>query len=103
MTPFNPIQPLNQQIAPLQPGIGKQDKSSEVIPGFGQMFMGAVNSVQGSFDAVEDKTNALLTGRLNNIHDVVIAGEKSGIMLKLATQIASKISTACTTLFQMQL
>ena len=101
-SPFNPIQPLNARITPFQP-LKPEKSEKEVIPGFQEMFIGAINSVQAQFDEIGEKVQQLMTGKLTNLHDVMISGEKTGIMLKLATSIASKISTACTTLFQMQI
>ena len=48
-------------------------------------------------------TDGLLTGDLNNLHEMSIASAKSEVMLHLTTQIASKLCTSATTLFQMQL
>jgi|GEM_PF-2727825 len=103
-TPFNPIQPLNTQLTPMQPfKLGEQPKAEETGSNFGQMFMKAVDGMSGQFNQAGDKIDDLMTGKLNNLHDVVIEGEKAGIMLKLATHIASRVCTACTTLFQMQI
>ena len=48
-------------------------------------------------------TKQLTTGTLANTHEMTIAGAKSEVMLHLTTQIASKLSSATTTLFQMQI
>jgi len=109
-SPFMPIQPLNTQMTPMQPmkigeGILAEPSSQTqgATPSFGQMFMKAVDGVGTQFNDAGQSINDLMTGKLNNLHDVMIEGEKAGIMLKLATHIASKVCTACTTLFQMQI
>ena len=48
-------------------------------------------------------TGALMSGRLDNLHEMSIAGAKSEIMMKLTTNITSKLAQATTQLFQMQL
>ena len=106
-TPFMPIQPLNAGIAPMvsQPvGIAKLGGSEEGSGGdFQGMFMTALNGVNGSLQTAGQMGENMMTGKLQNLHDMTIAGAKAEVMLHLTTQIASKMSTACTTLFQMQL
>lgn len=48
-------------------------------------------------------TKALLNGRLENLHEMTIAGQKSEIMMKLTTSITGKLAQATTQLFQMQI
>jgi flagellar hook-basal body complex protein FliE len=46
----------------------------------------------------------MIRGELQNtMHEASIAGMKAGLMLKMTTAICSKVSSACTTLFQMQI
>jgi len=54
-------------------------------------------------EAAKATTDGLLGGSMENLHEMSIAGAKSEVMLHLTTQIASKLSSATTTLFQMQL
>jgi len=102
-SPFNPIKPFSSQITPIQPfKPGEADKTGGASS-FNKTLMSALDGMTGQFNAAGDKIDGLMTGKVNNIHDVVVEGEKAGIMLKLATHIASKVCTACTTLFQMQI
>jgi flagellar hook-basal body complex protein FliE len=54
-------------------------------------------------DVSKQMTDGLLSGRLENIHEMTIAGAKSEVMMKLTTQITGKLSQATTQLFQMQI
>ena len=54
-------------------------------------------------DAAKVATQKMADGSLENLHEMSIAGAKSEVMLHLTTQIASKLCSSATTLFQMQL
>lgn len=108
MEPFAPIRGINQQLSPIQSfsqpvsssatGETKDDKYSfsNIIA---KQLMGANEVLNES----GKQTNLLITGQVKNPHDVAISGQKAAIMLKLTTTICSKVSSACTTLFQMQI
>ncbi|MFA5507306.1 MAG: flagellar hook-basal body complex protein FliE [Vulcanimicrobiota bacterium] len=70
---------------------------------FGGLLANALGSVNESMDAAKSTTGALLSGRLDNLHEMTIASTKSGIMMKLTTNITSKLAQATTQLFQMQI
>ncbi|MEW6281430.1 MAG: flagellar hook-basal body complex protein FliE [Candidatus Eremiobacterota bacterium] len=62
--------------------------------------LGTVNSVM---DHSKVMTEKLATGDMNGIHEMTIAGAKAEVAMKLTTTIASKLASATTQLFQMQL
>ena len=70
---------------------------------FGALLGGAMNQVNTSMTASKEMTGALLTGRLDNLHEMTIAGAKSEVMMKLTTNITGKLAQATTQLFQMQI
>lgn len=70
---------------------------------FGSMLSGAMGEVNQSMTVAKEMTSGLLTGRLENLHEMTIAGAKSEVMMKLTTQITGKLSQATTQLFQMQI
>lgn len=70
---------------------------------FGSLLSGAIGQVNESMSVSKQMTDGLLSGRLENIHEMTIAGAKSEIMMKLTTQITGKLSQATTQLFQMQI
>jgi len=108
MEPFAPIQGVNQQLSPIQSltqQAGPVDSDQEVGNKFS--FANIMQSqVMGANDVLNEagkQTSRLIRGEVKNPHDVAISGQKAGIMLKLTTTICSKMSSACTTLFQMQI
>lgn len=70
---------------------------------FGSMLAGAIGQVNQTMDVSKTMTNNLLNGKLENLHEMTIAGAKSEVMMKLTTQVTGKLSQAVTQLFQMQI
>jgi len=107
--PFSPINGINQQLNPIQSITSKagQIGSTEEVKNTKHSFANIIGKqIGGANDALNlagSTTKQLLRGEVKNPHDVAIAGQKAGIMLKLTTTICSKVSSACTTLFQMQI
>lgn len=80
------------------PEVSKEDGET-----FGSMLSSAMGTVNTTMDGAKNMTSALITGRLDNLHEMTIAGAKSEIMMKLTTNITSKLAQATTQLFQMQI
>lgn len=85
--------------SPLSPSSVSQEDGES----FGNLLSSAMGNVTQSMDAAKQMTEALTTGRLDNLHEMSIAGAKSEIMMKLTTNITSKLAQATTQLFQMQI
>ncbi|MFP4497692.1 MAG: flagellar hook-basal body complex protein FliE [Vulcanimicrobiota bacterium] len=108
MQPFKPIQGLNTQINPVQlmshtNGAKEMEESGDKKFTFSNVM---ATQLKGANDVVNqsgDFTNKLLKGEIKNPHDVAISGKKAGIMVKLTSAVCSKVTSACTTLFQMQI
>lgn len=77
--------------------------SAENAKSFSNMLGDALNNVNTTMQEAQNCTDGLVSGELNNLHEMSIASAKSEVMLHLTTQIASKLCTSATTLFQMQL
>jgi len=109
MEPFSPIKGINQQFNPIQSmtkpagSLGASDEAKDNKLSFANMMSKQVYGANDALNEAGRTTNLLLKGEVKNPHDVAIAGQKAGIMLKLTTTICSKVSSACTTLFQMQI
>ncbi len=85
--------------SPLDPSkISKEQGDS-----FGELLASSMGSVNTAMGDVRQANEALLTGRLENLHDMTIAGAKSEVMMKLTTSITGKLAQATTQLFQMQI
>lgn len=109
MEPFAPIQGISQQLNPIQSLQSRAGSSisSEPAEGskytFGNIMQAHLYGANDALNAAGDQTKKLLRGEVKNPHDVAISGQKAGIMLKMTTTICSKVTSACTTLFQMQI
>lgn len=103
MQPFSPIQGISKAITPLTPGMGQTKKGEGVDYSFNNIMMSHIKSVSDTLNKSTEDKDKLLRGELVNPHDMAISGMKAGVMLRLTTNICSKISSACTTLFQMQI
>lgn len=92
---------------PSLPSIGSIGNPLEVSKEDGESFGGllanALGTVNKTMDTSGKMTKALTSGRLENLHEMTIAGAKSGIAMKLTTNITSKLAQATTQLFQMQI
>jgi flagellar hook-basal body complex protein FliE len=82
---------------------GSLDVSKEDGEAFGGLLANALGSVNKTMSNTGKMTKALTSGRLDNLHEMTIAGAKSGIAMKLTTNITSKLAQATTQLFQMQI
>jgi flagellar hook-basal body complex protein FliE len=108
-SPFAPIQGLTGTggISPVAtPTISTSitaAPSAENARSFSNMLGDALSNVNTTMEAARATTDGLLSGTMENLHEMSIAGAKSEVMLHLTTQIASKLASATTTLFQMQL
>jgi flagellar hook-basal body complex protein FliE len=70
---------------------------------FAEIFNNAMNSVNQLQIESKELTDELATGRTDNIHEVLIAGEKADIALQLTIQIRNKILDAYTEIMRMQI
>lgn len=103
-----PIQPITgfqaPGVSPLKGGpAAGADEDADPKASFQNIFAQALNTVNDSLNTSGEYTKKLAEGSLENLHEMKIASAKAEIMLKLTTQIAAKVSSAATTLFQMQL
>jgi flagellar hook-basal body complex protein FliE len=110
MESFKPIQGLGQQINPVQAlsspvsdlGLSGEENDDKKLS-FANIMGTHVQAVNKTLhDSVQMKEK-MIRGELQNTHEASIAGMKAGLMLKMTTAICSKVSSACTTLFQMQI
>ncbi|MCX7715740.1 MAG: flagellar hook-basal body complex protein FliE [Clostridia bacterium] len=55
-------------------------------------------------DAVDQQANLnLMTGDMNNLHDVIISGEEADLALRLAVQVRNKVVDAYSEIMRMQI
>lgn len=97
MNPINQVQtPFIQSMA--TPPVATENK----VEGFGEMFKQAlqeVNEVQKTSDKL---TGGLATGKVENIHEVMVASEKASLSLQLTMQVRNKVVEAYQEVMRMQ-
>ncbi len=107
-TPFEGIKPIdmNMNTSPVSSvmNTGKSLFASEENGSkFENLFVNYMNTANGTLNNARELGDKVATGDLKSIHKLSVAGMKAELMLKLTTQIAAKLSSATTTLFQMQM
>lgn len=90
-------------IQPVQK-IGEQSTAADNQGvGFGDLLkqaMGEVNSLQHQSSAIKTK---LVTGEIDDIHQVMIAAEKASLAFQLTVQIRTKVVEAYQEIMRMQI
>lgn len=98
------ISGINNSIPSISTDMGKSVFAKpEVGGGFDSVFSSCMNQVNTTMNAEKVLGDKIATGDVGSLHQVSVAGMKSKILLQLTTQIAAKLSSATSTLFQMQM
>ncbi|NBJ68407.1 MULTISPECIES: flagellar hook-basal body complex protein FliE [Clostridia] len=100
------IQAINQPLQPLSPTTDAQNKAT-ISPGeaqgkFASALKNAIDKVNEVQIASDKKTEAMANGQVTNLHDVMIASQKSNIALEATVQIQSKVVEAYKEVMSMQ-
>ena len=95
-----PVQPIEIGLLPELPpivggGVSGGTKFSEVL----ERFMGDVNSLQ---QRAADTQKAAMEGTIQDIHEIMIAGEEAGIAFELMLELRNKLLDAYKELMRMQ-
>jgi len=106
---FEAIKPLSSNISS---GIKPIDMSSftseqtgpkERAESFGNVFSNAFSNANKAMFYAGQTARIVAEGGNIELHEVAIADQKAKIALHLTTQIAGKLTQACSQIFQMQL
>lgn len=97
------MNPINQIQTPFIQGltnpIAKPENKAE---GFGEIFKQALQEVNQSQQVSDKLTTELATGKVDNIHEVMIASEKASLSLELTMQVRNKVVEAYQEVMRMQ-
>ncbi|GFN36403.1 flagellar hook-basal body complex protein FliE [Tepidimicrobium xylanilyticum] len=96
------IRTINQ-IVPKEVEEGLNRKSSKGTIQFSQLLESALNRVNELQIESDEYKKLLLTGDLDNLHDVTIAAEKANISFQLTLSIRNKIIEAYREIMRMQI
>lgn len=100
--PLSPLSPQAPQ-SPTESGRNEQMRTGETQNNFGDMLKEALQGVQNYQDASREKTEQLLTGEVDNLHDVFIASEKAGVALQATVEVRDKVTDAYDRVMRMTL
>lgn len=96
---------IKTSIAPIKPimdigttSVNTEDQSAN----FGDMLKKAVEEVNGLQQQSADMKTKLLTGQIDDIHQVMIAAEKADLSFQLTMQIRNKVVEAYQEIMRMQ-
>ncbi len=92
-------------LSPITPmTFGKNDNvDNNKTLNFGEILNNAINSVNDLQIESRNLGLDLAVGKTDNIHEVVIAGEKADIALQLMMQVRNKIMDAYSEIMRMQI
>lgn len=108
---FDAIKPLStmstmntSNIKPIGTSIGQEMTSpKENVESFGNIFSNAFSNANKALYYAGQSARVLAKGGDIEMHEVSVAGQKAKIALHLTTQITTKITQACSQIFQMQI
>lgn len=97
MNTINQIQtPFIQSLS--TPAIKPENK----VEGFGEIFKQALQEVNEAQKTSDKMTEGLVTGEVENIHEVMVASEKASLSLQLTMQVRNKVVEAYQEVMRMQ-
>lgn len=70
--------------------------------GFDDMLKNALKEVSAAQNASDTKTDQLLTGEVQDVHEVMIASQKASLSLQMTMQVRNKVVEAYQEVMRMQ-
>jgi len=70
--------------------------------GFKSVLEDLINQANETDAIDQDQNVQLMAGNVNNLHEVIISGEKADLALRLTTQVRNKVVDAYTEIMRMQ-
>ncbi|NGP44131.1 flagellar hook-basal body complex protein FliE [Bacillaceae bacterium SIJ1] len=76
---------------------------AEAQQSFKQAMFNALDQVQKQQEISDEKTTQLATGKVDSLHEVMIAKEKAGLSLQLTMEVRNKVVSAYQEVMRMQI
>ncbi|MGA9289649.1 MAG: flagellar hook-basal body complex protein FliE [Anaerobacillus sp.] len=89
-----------QQLPAQQKNVGT---SGEANGDFGQMLQDAIKQVNNDQVASEQMTNKLVTGDVQDVHEVMLAAQKASLSLNLTVEVRNKVIESYQEIMRMQM
>ncbi len=70
--------------------------------GFGDVFKNALKEVSNAQNVSDKKTEQLVTGEVEDVHEVMIAAQKASLSLQMTMQVRNKVVEAYQEVMRMQ-
>jgi flagellar hook-basal body complex protein FliE len=100
---FTALKPLTSGMGqPNANAAGGKAKAGDMIGDFSEALKKAVNDLSALEEDSGKKVNSLVTGKLENVHDIMIAMEKSKIGLNMAIEVRNKLIEGYKEVMRMQ-
>lgn len=94
---------LNEGVTGIQPaGINGDSKVRAGGSDFGKVLKSAIEKVNEAQNESDLKTEAFASGKIENLHDVMIASQKASVMMETAVQMQKKAIDAYNEIMRMQ-
>lgn len=97
---MNPIKIDSISQMPLTQAPKKVDKAT--ADNFKAFLTESLNKVNEAQKTADDLNNKLIKGEIEDVHQVMIAGQKASIALQLTTQVRNKVVEAYQEVMRMQ-
>lgn len=97
MNTINSLQQISGQIKP-ELASSKEDSSD-----FGKMLGDAIKQVNQSQIESEKMTNQLVTGEVQDVHQVMLAAQKASLSLNLTVEVRNKVIESYQEIMRMQM
>ncbi|MGV3489423.1 MAG: flagellar hook-basal body complex protein FliE [Tuberibacillus sp.] len=97
-----PIQMTSLSSAASSPQISQGSSASDVQKSFANELSEAFNQINNTENQADNLVTQMAGGNVDNLHNVMIAVEKSEIMLRLAVQVRDKAVSAYQEIMRMQ-
>ena len=95
---------INPYAMPLSlKGESNKEKENSSSFSFGQVLGDALNKVNSSQVEANKAAEGLISGDIDNLHDVMIASEKAQLSLNMSVQVVNKAVDAYNEISRMQL
>lgn len=77
-------------------------KPENKVEGFGQVLKDALKEVSAAQNESDKLTSQLITGEVQDVHEVMIASQKASLSLQMTMQVRNKVVEAYQEVMRMQ-
>ncbi|RWZ60909.1 flagellar hook-basal body complex protein FliE [Halobacillus fulvus] len=95
---INPVGNIGQNLSPIKPNT----TPGEAHANFASQLKQAIDQVNETANASNKMTEAMAKGEVDDLHDVMIAAQKSSITMQTTVQIQNKVIEAYKEIMRMQ-